>query len=107
MLGRAPDDVPEGRFDLVMLSEVGYFLTPIELLETLRVVWSRLVPGGEVVLVHWRHPTDAIPLDGPAVHEQARSALAVLPLRARYEDGDVLLDVLGDPASVAAAEGRR
>jgi hypothetical protein len=107
VLGGAPVDVPAGRFDLVVLSEVGYFLTPLHLLETLRLVRARLAPGGEVVLVHWRHPTYAIPLDGPAVHEQARSALGDLPLRSRYEDADLLLDVLGGPVSVAAEEGRR
>ncbi|MBD3785142.1 MAG: PIG-L family deacetylase, partial [Micrococcales bacterium] len=107
VLGGVPADVPVGRFDLVVLSEVGYFLTPLHLLETLRLVRARLAPGGEVVLVHWRHPTDGIPLDGPAVHDQARSALGDLPLRSRYEDADLLLDVLGGPVSLAAEEGRR
>ncbi len=107
VVGGAPDDVPPGPVDLVVLSEVGYFLTPTEWLRTLRVVRDRLADGGEVVLVHWRHPTDDIPLDGPAVHEQAATALADLGHRVRHEDGDVLLDVWGGPASVAAAEGRR
>lgn len=105
--GGAPDDVPHVPADLVVLSEVGYFLTPTEWLRTLRVVRDRLADGGEVVLVHWRHPTDDIPLDGPAVHEQAAAALADLGHRVHHEDGDVLLDVWGGPASVAEAEGRR
>lgn len=107
VLGGAPDDVPPGPADLVVLSEVGYFLTPSEWLRTLRVVRDRLSDGGEVVLVHWRHPTDDIPLDGPAVHEQAAAALGDLGHRVHHEDGDVLVDVWGGPASVAGAEGRR
>ncbi|MBM6401565.1 PIG-L family deacetylase [Phycicoccus sonneratiae] len=107
VLGTAPSDVPPGVFDLVVLSEVGYFLRPTELLETLRVARKRLADGGEVVLVHWRHPTAGIPLDGPLVHEQAAAALADLGHRARYSDADVLLDVWGGPASVATEEGRR
>jgi SAM-dependent methyltransferase len=106
-LGRAPGAVPEGPVDLVVLSEVGYFLTPVELLETLARVRAALAPGGEVVLVHWRHPTEGVPLDGPAVHAQAATALADLGHRVRHADGDVLVDVWGGPVSVAAAEGRR
>jgi LmbE family N-acetylglucosaminyl deacetylase/SAM-dependent methyltransferase len=105
--GAAPDDVPDGPVDLVVLSEVGYFLRPTEWLETLRVVRDRLAPGGEVVLVHWRHPTSGIPLDGPAVHAQAATALADLGHRAAYADADLLADVWGGPASVASDEGRR
>ncbi len=105
--GRAPDAVPDGPADLVVLSEVGYFLTPLELLETLRRVRAALAPHGEVVLVHWRHPTEGVPLDGPAVHALARSVLGDLPRRAAAEDADVLVEVWGHPTSVAAAEGRR
>ena len=32
----APLDLPPGPFDLVLLSEVGYFLSPLELVATLR-----------------------------------------------------------------------
>ncbi|MGG5260345.1 PIG-L family deacetylase [Phycicoccus avicenniae] len=105
--GAAPRDVPEGEADLVVFSEVGYFLTPTELLETLRRVRRSLAPGGEVVLVHWRHPTEGVPLDGPTVHDVALAALADLGHRTHHEDADVLVDVLGGPESVAAVEGRR
>lgn len=110
VVGRAPEVLEvlsEGPFDLVVLSEVGYFMTPLELLGTLRIIRERLAPGGEVVLVHWRHPTRDVPLDGPTVHGQALTALGDLPHRVHHEDGDVLVDVLGGPESVAAAEGRR
>ena len=107
VLGQVPSAVPAASADLVVLSEVGYFLTPTELIETLRRVGARLDDGGEVVLVHWRHPTEHVPLDGPAVHAQAATVLADLPHRVRYADGDVLIDVWGGPRSVAAGEGRR
>ncbi len=107
VLGRAPEAVPTTPADLVVLSEVGYFLTPLELLETLRRVREGLAEGGEVVLVHWRHPTADVPLDGPTVHDQAASVLADLPHRVHHVDADVLVDVWGHPASVAEQEGRR
>ncbi|MDO5696752.1 MAG: PIG-L family deacetylase [Dermatophilus congolensis] len=104
--GTAPGDLPEGPFDLIVLSEVGYFLTPSELLATLRGVRARLAEGGEIVLAHWQHPTEDIPLDGVLVHEQAHHVID-LPLRATYLDADVRIDAWGEPVSVAATEGRR
>ncbi|MFC7485715.1 PIG-L family deacetylase [Knoellia sp. CPCC 206453] len=63
----------EGTFDLVVLSEVGYFLKPFDLWLTLAAVLERLEPGGELLVVHWRRPTKHIPSDGPAVHGQIRA----------------------------------
>lgn len=103
--GAAPEDLPDGPFDLVVLSEVGYFMTPSELLATLRGVRARLADQGEIVLVHWQHPTEDIPLDGPLVHEQAGHVLD-LPVRASYVDADVRIDAWGHPMSVAETEGR-
>lgn len=73
--GVAPEVLGEvkGPFDLVVLSEVGYFLRPFDLWLTLAAVLRRLAPGGEILLVHWRHPTKHIPSDGPTVHGQIRA----------------------------------
>ena len=104
--GTAPRDLPHGTFDLIVVSEVGYFLTPTELVATLRAARARLADGGELALVHWQHPTEDIPLDGVLVHEQARHQLD-LPVRAVYRDADVCVEVWGAPESVAGAEARR
>jgi LmbE family N-acetylglucosaminyl deacetylase/SAM-dependent methyltransferase len=103
--GTAPADLPPGPFDLVLLSEVGYFLTPLELVATLRRCEASLAPGGELVLCHWQHPTEHVPLDGVLVHEQARTALR-LRRRATYLDDDLRIDVWGDADSIARREGR-
>lgn len=103
--GTAPEDLPDGPFDLIVLSEVGYFMSPGELLATLRGVRARLAPDGEIVLVHWQHPTEDIPLDGVLVHEQAHHVLD-LPVRASYVDADMRIDAWGHPRSVAGEEGR-
>ncbi|MEO6021314.1 MAG: bifunctional PIG-L family deacetylase/class I SAM-dependent methyltransferase [Knoellia sp.] len=84
-------DVIDGRFDLIVVSELGYFLRPLELWLTLAAILERLTPGGELVLVHWRHPTANIPLDGPTVHEQVRSVLGPWSAITHVED-DVLVD---------------
>lgn len=103
--GNVPHDIPAGPFDLVTLCEVGYFLTPTELVATLRRARAALAPGGELLLCHWQHPTNGVPLDGTLVHEQARSMLGSEP-RARHQDEDVCIEVWGDAPSVAVSEGR-
>ncbi|WP_377640180.1 PIG-L family deacetylase [Oryzobacter terrae] len=103
--GTAPHDLPAGPFDLVVLSEVGYFLTPLELLATLRRCAAALAPGGELLLCHWQHPTTDVPLDGRLVHDQAASQLG-LHRRASYADEDLRIEVWGDGPSLALREGR-
>ncbi len=87
---------PGGAFDLVVLSEVGYFLSPVALDRLVERVRDCLTPDGVVVLAHWRHPTVGWPLDGPTVHERFRRA-GVRPEIARYRDRDVEILVLADP----------
>lgn len=61
--------VPEGRrVDLVVLSEIGYFLQPDELRTVLDQAESALTLSGQLVLCHWRHPIQGWPLDGDSVH---------------------------------------
>lgn len=96
--GEAPsvlDELTEP-FDLIVVSEVGYFLRPFELWLTLGGLIGLLAPGGELVLVHWRHPTREIPLDGPWVHTQVRAVCEPWSVVAVVED-DVLLDVYVAP----------
>ena len=105
--GTAPDalaDLPEAGFDLVVLSEVGYFLRPAELLATARQVRRLLAPEGEVVAAHWTHPTRDIPSDGALVHAQFAATLG-LPVKARYADADMRVEVWGEGPSAAAREG--
>lgn len=88
---------PAGGFDLVVLSEVGYFLSPAALDGVVARVRTSLAADGVLVLAHWRHEVAGWPLDGPAVHA-AVVAAAVRPVVARYADRDVELLVLADPS---------
>ncbi|GAB2493639.1 hypothetical protein GCM10027030_28740 [Luteococcus sediminum] len=99
-----PDGLPEGRFDCVVISELGYFLRPSELLALVRTVRDRMTDDAELVLADWRHPTQGIPLDGPLVHELV-DAVVGLPRWARYEDPDVLVEAWSSAESPATAEG--
>jgi len=74
--GRVPADWPEGSFDLVILSEVLYFLSDEDIQETAARVRASLLPGGRVLLVNWLGATET-PLPGDAAAEQFLGALAL------------------------------
>lgn len=54
----APEAWPEEAFDLVLFSEVLYYLTPEGIRKAARLTVDGLRPGGTVLLVHWFGPTD-------------------------------------------------
>ncbi|MBF4462964.1 MULTISPECIES: SAM-dependent methyltransferase [unclassified Rathayibacter] len=96
--------VPEGPFDLIVLSEVGYYLGREALESTLVGLRDRLAVDGELVTVHWRHPIMGLELDGDAV-QQAVARLG-LPRVVRHEEEDLLLEVYArDGDSVARRAG--
>ena len=85
-----PEELPEGPFDLVVLSEVGYFLSPQELTATIAALESSRRDGA-VVACHWLHPVRGWPLDGAAVHRRLREAWG-RPV-VRHHERDFLLEV--------------
>lgn len=52
-----PDDWPEGGYDLIMLSEFIYYLTPDQIAQTAALVARDARDGAECVLVHWQGDT--------------------------------------------------
>lgn len=79
--------------DLVVVSEVGYFLSPAQLDGLVQRVADTLAPGGHVLLVHWRHHIDGWPLDADDVHRRFLAHPRWHRVSALRED-DFLLDVL-------------
>jgi cyclopropane fatty-acyl-phospholipid synthase-like methyltransferase len=63
-----PDQVPDGPFDLVVCSEMLFYLTPEQLEEGVRKVESILAPGGTFLAVHWRPPHETQRMTGDQVH---------------------------------------
>ena len=63
--GRLPDTLPPGKFDLVVFSEVLYFLDEAKLLSLCGLLSSRLAPGASLLIVSYLGPTDT-PLAGRA-----------------------------------------
>ncbi len=65
---QVPGEWPEGTFDLIVLSEVVYFLDPVDVERLVERVKGSLRPGGTVVLVHWTGVTH-YPLSGDEAAE--------------------------------------
>lgn len=69
MAGSVPADFPPGKYDLIVISEVGYYLSMIDLLKLRDQVINALEENGVVVLVHWTHFVVDYPLTGDQVHD--------------------------------------
>jgi hypothetical protein len=97
---------PAGPFDLLVLSEVGYYLAPGALRSVLDRECPRLAAGATVLTAHWRHPVDDYLMSGDDVNEVV-AATTGLHLIGSYRDADVVIDVFdtADGASVAARTG--
>ncbi|MGH3772087.1 MAG: SAM-dependent methyltransferase [Pseudonocardiaceae bacterium] len=70
-----PEDWPPGSFDLLVISELGYYLDPLDLHRLWVAATHALQPGGTLLAVHWRHPVADYPQTGDDVH----AALAAQP----------------------------
>lgn len=70
--GRVPDDWPDGSFDLIVLSELLYYLSAQERLEVRAAAVDSLAPDGHLVLVHWRHPFEVATCTGDVAHAEMR-----------------------------------
>jgi cyclopropane fatty-acyl-phospholipid synthase-like methyltransferase len=56
--GAIPDSWPSGPFDLIVLSEIGYYLTDRGFQQTLNQVRTSLAPHGTLISVHYLLETD-------------------------------------------------
>jgi len=107
-----PDDWPPGgpgadiaRFDLIVVSEVAYYLDPAALTRLVERATAALLPGGTLLACHWRRPIAGCELHGDAVHALLHDQLQ-LPHLTTVLDADLRLDVWQDHAlSVAQREG--
>ena len=97
-----PSDWPDGGFDLVVLSELGYYLEPAELDLLAERVARILPPGGAFVLCHWRHPVEGRPFSGDGVHARFADRPEFDRL-VRHEEEDFVLDVLVPRPAVSVA----
>jgi SAM-dependent methyltransferase len=88
-----PGELPDGRFDLIVVSEVLYYLSSADLTETLDGLLQRLEPDGDLVAVHHRAADRCYGYDGFNVHG-ALASRPELEQIATYDDDNFALRVL-------------
>ncbi len=97
---------PATDFDLIVFSEVGYYLPASALREILDRELPRLTNPTTIVAAHWRHSVADYPMTG----DQTNGVIAATPGLHRiggYRDLDVAIEVFdtGSPESVAVRTG--
>jgi SAM-dependent methyltransferase len=99
-----PGAWPEGSFDLIVISEIGYYLGADGLDTLLAQAQRALLPGGVLLGCHWRHPIEGCALTGDQVHTRM-AALPGLHRLSQLEEADFVLTLWSsDPTSVARRE---
>ncbi|MGI4832354.1 MAG: class I SAM-dependent DNA methyltransferase [Janthinobacterium lividum] len=66
---QVPNEFPAGQFDLILLSEVGYYWSRPDLARAAEQLLAALLPGGQLLLVHWTPFVPDYPQTGDEVHE--------------------------------------
>jgi LmbE family N-acetylglucosaminyl deacetylase len=100
-----PGEWPGGEFDLIVLSEVGYYWGD-RLEAGIDRMLAALSPDGVLLACHWRHPVAEYPLTGDEVHEALRRRPELVRTVLHLEE-DFVLEVYRRPpgASVARETG--
>jgi SAM-dependent methyltransferase len=98
-----PQDWPDGHFDLIVLSEIGYYLAADDLEVLLDRTVASLEPGGTLAAVHWRHPVADYPLRGDDVHDLLASSPDLHRL-VRHEEADLILEIFEAAPAMSVAQ---
>jgi SAM-dependent methyltransferase len=100
-----PDDWPDERFDLIVVSELAYYLRPPALRILLARAAAALTPEGTLLACHWRRSVETDGQTGDSVHALCE-AVSGLHRLLHHEEADFILDAWSpDPRSVAEREG--
>ena len=79
--------------DLIVLSEMLYFIPHAELRPILTGLVERAAPGAHIVAVHWRHPVAGWPEGGAATHDALLAVPGLTHLLRDAQSRDYLIDV--------------
>lgn len=97
--GAIPAQWPDGSFDLVVLSEVGYYCRDLEGLA--ERAWGSLTADGVLVACHWLHPAPDHPHTADEVHDALDRPGRLI---ARHTEDDFRLDVWSSSGRSVASE---
>lgn len=100
-----PHEWPDGTFDLIVVSELAYYLPDDELQVLALRIAATLDVDGTLLACHWRRPFDSALQSAEAIHAHF-SAHCGLTRIVHHDEADLLLDVWSrDGRSVAQSEG--
>jgi SAM-dependent methyltransferase len=77
---------PDERFDLIIVSEVGYYFKPDALRSVVSHLAASLEPGGELFAAHWLGHSEDHVLHGDEVHDILLDAMPLTHQYARRHD---------------------
>jgi cyclopropane fatty-acyl-phospholipid synthase-like methyltransferase len=95
---------PPGGFDLVVLSDVAYYLQSATLRAVLDRECAKLARGATVIAAHWRRPVHDNPISGDHANDII-GATTGLHTIATYRDADLVIEMF-DTASAASVAAR-
>lgn len=78
---------PEGSFDLIVLSELGYYFQPGTLYRIASRLAAALAPFGEFVACHWLGSSNDHVMHADEVHAILAESLVLTRIESRYRDG--------------------
>jgi SAM-dependent methyltransferase len=88
--GALPDDLPQEAFDLIVFSEIGYYLERGVLAGVRDLLTQRLARQGLLVGVHWLGVSADHLLTGDEVHDVLRSSNSLRMTSSQRHDGFLL-----------------
>ena len=99
-----PDQWPDEKFDLIVISELAYYLSDAQLHKLIVCAERSLDTNGTLLACHWRHPIPGCALRGDQIHDALRLRLSVPHISTHLEQ-DFRIDVWSrDGQSVAQRE---
>ncbi|WGS51783.1 nodulation S family protein [Paraburkholderia sp. D15] len=102
-----PRDWPldAGPFDLIVISELAYYLDASEIEALAGCIAASLTPDGTLLACHWRRPFAEALVSADAAHASLDAGCGLTRL-AHHDEADLLIDVWSrDARSVAQCEG--
>ena len=99
-----PEEWPDEKFDLIVLSEFLFYLSPQTVQDIAQMAQKTLLPGGVILACHWRHPVSQCVLTGEQVHQLLNDCIK-LPKQCQVLEPDLMLEVWCSGPSVGAIEG--
>lgn len=102
-----PGQWPEGAFDLIVVSEFGYYLTPAEVGDMARNIRASLTEDGMLLACHWRHPFDEQASSAEQVHRTLEQQSGLAPCASYVETDFVMQAWCADGLGPATRERQR